>query len=187
MQGGKIVKRILCAFLCLSLGACAASGPAFNPASHSKPVSGERGKLIVFQGSGPGTGYHPIYVGREKLGILRMNGFLVYQDAPGEYVVDTSIDANNAGAVFAAAFLRTEELKALNVGVSTDPITIGLEPGQTVYVELEPNAKEKVWLARCGEDKDSINVCERKVSVPQFEIRAEEDALKALAGLKESN
>ena len=180
------MNRILCAILCLLLGACAASGPAFNPASHSTPVTGERGKLIVYQGNGAGTGYHPIYVGSEKLGVLKLNGFLVYEDAPGEYVVDTSIDPNDAGAVFAAAFLRTAELETMNARVSTDPITIGLEAGQTVYVELEPNAKEKAWLARCGEDNDSINICERKVSVPQFEIRAEEDALKALAGLKES-
>lgn len=187
--GEKIMRRILCAFLCLSLGACAASGPAFNAASHSKPVGDERGKLIVYQGNGAGANIHPIHVGGEKLGVLKLSGFFVYENVPGKYVLDTVGDDTSASRVMSAMTLGMASVDELQSNLRTrsaDPIVIELQAGQTVYVELVPNAKQKDWLARCGEDNDSITICERRVTVPQFEIRAEEDALQVLAGLKES-
>lgn len=188
-QKGESVNRLLCVLVCLFLGACAASGPAFNPYSHGKPVAAERGKLIVYQGNGAGANMHPIHVGSEKLGVLKLSGFFVYENVPGNYILDTLGDDTSASTMMSAMTLGIASVDKLQSNLrmrSADPIVIELQAGKTVYVELVPNAIETLQLARCAEDKNSITICERKRTAPKFVLRAEEDALKELAKLKES-
>ncbi len=107
-----------------------------------------------------------LFVDGQPIGLIRHNGFVVYNSLPGSYQI--------------SAMSRWDD------GLPPPPLDVQLTQGKVTYIRYNPKFEQTRIVAACGENEEILRVCWRYTDIPAFETVQESLALSELGDLKQS-